>query len=259
MSRVTSFFQATGEILKLLAESVYWSKATFSNREKVARQMLEIGNNTLPIAALISIFIGGVLALQSGPTLALFGLQENIGGLVGLSMVRELGPVMASILVVGRVGSAMTAEIGSMSVYEEIDALKTMDINPVRFLVMPRVLASFIALPVLVIYMDVIGWFGGAIVSAANPDVGVSFNSYYRNLSEFVEFEDVVNGLVKAAVFGIIISTVCCYVGLNTRGGPREIGTSVTRAVVLSFVLILIFDYFITRLLLLLGLQTRLL
>ncbi|HEX3034574.1 MAG TPA: ABC transporter permease [Thermodesulfobacteriota bacterium] len=259
MSRVTSFFQATGEILKLLAESVYWSKATFRNREKVATQMLEIGNNTLPIAALISIFIGGVLALQSGPTLALFGLQENIGGLVGLSMVRELGPVMASILVVGRVGSAMTAEIGSMSVYEEIDALKTMDINPVRFLVMPRVLASFIALPVLVIYMDVIGWFGGAIVSAANPDVGVSFNSYYRNLSEFVEFEDVVNGLVKAAVFGIIISTVCCYVGLNTRGGPREIGTSVTRAVVLSFVLILIFDYFITRLLLLLGLQTRLL
>lgn len=259
MSRVTSFFQTTGEILGLFVESIYWSKATFSNREKVARQMLEIGNNTLPIAALISIFIGGVLALQSGPTLALFGLEENIGGLVGLSMVRELGPVMASILVVGRVGSAMTAEIGSMSVYEEIDALKTMDINPVRFLVMPRVLASFIALPVLVIYMDVIGWFGGAIVSAANPDVGVSFNSYYRNLSEFVEFEDVINGLVKAAVFGIIISTVCCYVGLNTRGGPREIGTSVTRAVVLSFILILIFDYFITRLLLLLGLQTRLL
>ena len=259
MSRVTSFFQTTGEILGLFVESIYWSKATFSNREKVARQMLEIGNNTLPIAALISIFIGGVLALQSGPTLALFGLEENIGGLVGLSMVRELGPVMASLLVVGRVGSAMTAEIGSMSVYEEIDALKTMDINPVRFLVMPRVLASFIALPVLVIYMDVIGWFGGAIVSAANPDVGVSFNSYYRNLSEFVEFEDVINGLVKAAVFGIIISTVCCYVGLNTRGGPREIGTSVTRAVVLSFILILIFDYFITRLLLLLGLQTMLL
>ena len=259
MSRVTSFFQTTGEILGLFVESIYWSKATFSNREKVARQMLEIGNNTLPIAALISIFIGGVLALQSGPTLALFGLEENIGGLVGQSMVRELGPVMASILDVGRVGSAMTAEIGSMSVYEEIDALKTMDINPVRFLVMPRVLASFIALPVLVIYMDVIGWFGGAIVSAANPDVGVSFNSYYRNLSEFVEFEDVINGLVKAAVFGIIISTVCCYVGLNTRGGPREIGTSVTRAVVLSFILILIFDYFITRLLLLLGLQTRLL
>ncbi|HSE83078.1 MAG TPA: ABC transporter permease [Thermodesulfobacteriota bacterium] len=259
MSRVTSFFQTTGEMLGLLAESVYWSKATFRNREKVAVQMAEIGNSTLPIAALISIFIGGVLALQSGPTLALFGLEENIGGLVGLSMVRELGPVMAAILVVGRVGSAMTAEIGSMSVYEEIDALKTMDINPVRFLVMPRVLASFIALPFLVIYMDVIGWFGGAIVAAANPDVGVSFNSYYRNLSEFVEFEDVVNGLVKAAVFGIIISTVCCYIGLKTRGGPREIGTSVTRAVVLSFVLILIFDYFITRLLLLLGLQTRLL
>jgi phospholipid/cholesterol/gamma-HCH transport system permease protein len=165
---------------------------------------------------------------------------------------------MASILVAGRVGSAMTAEIGSMSVYQEIDALKTMDIDPVRFLVMPRFLASFIALPILVIYMDVIGWFGGAVVSAANPEIGVSFDVYYRNLSEFVEFSDVLNGLVKAAVFGIIISIVCCYVGLKTKGGPREIGTAVTRAVVLSFILILIFDYFITRVLLLLDLQKRL-
>jgi phospholipid/cholesterol/gamma-HCH transport system permease protein len=258
MNGVTAFFQTTGEILGLLAESIYWCKGALSNREKVFRQIAEVGSYTLPVAALISIFIGGVLALQSGPTLALFGLEENIGGIVGISMVRELGPVMASILVAGRVGSAMTAEIGSMSVYQEIDALKTMDINPVRFLVMPRFLACFIALPLLVIYMDVIGWLGGAVVSAANPDIGVSFDVYYRNLSEFVEFSDVLNGLVKAGVFGIIISIVCCYVGLKTKGGPREIGTSVTRAVVLSFILILVFDYFITRALMLLGLQQRL-
>ncbi|MBI2487703.1 MAG: ABC transporter permease [Deltaproteobacteria bacterium] len=258
MNGVTAFFQTTGEILGLLVESIYWCKGALSNREKIFRQIAEVGSYTLPVAALISIFIGGVLALQSGPTLALFGLQENIGGIVGISMVRELGPVMASILVAGRVGSAMTAEIGSMSVYQEIDALKTMDIDPVRFLVMPRFLASFIALPILVIYMDVIGWFGGAVVSAANPEIGVSFDVYYRNLSEFVEVSDVLNGLVKAAVFGIIISIVCCYVGLKTKGGPREIGTSVTRAVVLSFILILIFDYFITRVLLLLDLQKRL-
>lgn len=258
MSRVTSFFQTTGEIVRLFIESVYWCKSAFSNKDKVFRQIAEIGNYTLPVAALISIFIGGVLALQSGPTLALFGLEENIGGLVGLSMVRELGPVMASILVAGRVGSAMAAEIGSMSVYDEIDALKTMDINPVRFLVMPRVLASFITLPFLVIYMDVIGWIGGAVVSAANPEINVSMNKYFDNLSFYVGIPDVLNGLVKAAVFGIIISTVCCYVGLKTKGGPREIGSSVTRSVVLSFILILIFDYFLTRFLPLIGLQERL-
>jgi phospholipid/cholesterol/gamma-HCH transport system permease protein len=258
MNRVMSFFQTTGEILGLLAESIYWCKAALRNRDKVFSQIVETGNNTLPVAALISIFIGGVLALQSGPTLALFGLDENVGGLVGLSMARELGPVMASILVAGRVGSAMAAELGSMSVYEEIDALKTMDLNPVRFLVMPRFLASIVALPLLVIYMDVIGWFGGALVAAANPEVHLSFDVYYRNLSELVDFADVINGLVKAAIFGIIISIVSCYVGLNTRGGPREIGTSVTKSVVLSFILILIFDYFITRVFLLTGFQQRL-
>jgi phospholipid/cholesterol/gamma-HCH transport system permease protein len=255
MNGITSFFQTTGEILRLLIESIYWCKEALSNRDKVFRQMIEIGNNTLPVAALISVFIGGVLALQSGPQLAQFGIEENIGGIVGLSMVKELGPVMASILVAGRIGSAMAAEIGSMSVYEEIDALRTMDINPVRFLVMPRFLASFITLPFLVIYMDVIGWFGGAVVSAVNPDIHVSFSVYYRNLGELVDFRDVLNGLVKAMVFGIIISTVCCYVGLKTKGGPREIGTSVTKAVVLSFILILIFDYYITRLLILLNLD----
>jgi len=255
VNSITTFFQTTGEILGLFIESLYWCKASIGNREKVFAQIREIGNHTLPVAALISIFIGAVLALQTGPTLAEFGVQENIGGLVGLSLVKELGPVMASILVAGRVGSAMTAEIGSMSVYEEIDALKTMDINPVRFLVMPRFLASMIALPILVIYMDIIGWFGGAIVAAVNPEINISFKIYYRNLSELIEPLDILNGLIKAMIFGVIISIVCCYVGLKTKGGPREIGTSVTRAVVLSFILILVSDYFISRLLIAFGLD----
>jgi len=255
VNSITTFFQTTGEILGLFIESLYWCKASIGNREKVFAQIREIGNHTLPVAALISIFIGAVLALQTGPTLAEFGVQENIGGLVGLSLVKELGPVMASILVAGRVGSAMTAEIGSMSVYEEIDALKTMDINPVRSLVMPRFLASMIALPILVIYMDIIGWFGGAIVAAVNPEINISFKIYYRNLSELIEPLDILNGLIKAMIFGVIISIVCCYVGLKTKGGPREIGTSVTRAVVLSFILILVSDYFISRLLIAFGLD----
>lgn len=252
MNVITVFFQTTGEIIELLLESIYWCKAAFSNREKIFRQMAEIGNYTLSFAALVSVFVGAALALESGPQLRLFGLEVNIGGIVAVGMVRELGPVMTSMLVAGRVGSAMTAEIASMSVYQEIDALRTMDINPVRFLVMPRFLATFITLPFLVIYMDVLGTFGGAVVSTVNPKINVPFSIYYRNVKQYVEFVDVLHGLIKATVFGILISIVCCYVGLNTRGGPREIGSSVTRAVVLSFILILVFDYFITRALILL-------
>ncbi len=249
------FLKITGGLLGLLMETLYWCKASFSNSDKVFAQLYIIGNHTLPVGALIALFSGGVLALQAGPTLAQFGLEENVGGLVGLSLVKEIGPIMASILIAGRVGSAMTAELASMSVYEEIDALKTMDINPVRYLVMPRFIAMVMALPILVIYMDVIGWFGGGIVSVINPEVHLSFDVYYRNLSELVDFTAVMNGLIKAMFFGIIISIVCCYVGLKTKGGPREIGSSVTKAVVMSFVLVLVSDYYITRILLFLNLD----
>lgn len=242
-------------MLNLLLQTIYWCRSAYWNLDKIYNQILEIGNHTLPVALLIAASIGAVLSLQSGPVLAQFGIEENLGGIVGLSMVKELGPVMASILVAGRVGSAMTAELGSMSVYDEIDALKTMNINPVRFLVMPRFLATIISLPLLVVYMDVIGWMGGAVVASVNPEIGLSYDVFFRNLSEYVTFEAVLNGMVKAFVFGIIISIVCCYTGLKTRGGPREIGISVTKAVVISFVLILIFDYYVTRFLLLIDLD----
>jgi phospholipid/cholesterol/gamma-HCH transport system permease protein len=255
MQSVMHFFKVTGELVELLVETLYWCKSALSNSDKVLQQLLVIGYQTLPVGALIALFSGGVLALQAGPVLAQFGVEENVGGLVGLSIVKEIGPVMAAILIAGRVGSAMTAEISSMSVYEEIDALKTMDINPVRYLVMPRFIATVIALPVLVIYMDVIGWFGGALVSTINPEVKLPIDIYYINLAQFVDFTAIVNGLLKAMIFGVIISIVCCYVGLKTAGGPREIGRSVTKAVVLSFVLVLVSDYYITRVLLFLNLD----
>jgi len=250
-----SFFKVTGGLLSLLLETLYWCKSAFKNTDKILDQLLVIGYQTLPVGALIALFSGGVLALQAGPTLVRFGVEENVGGLVGLSLVKELGPVMASILIAGRVGSAMAAELASMSVYEEIDALRTMDINPVKYLVMPRFVAMVLALPVLVIYMDVIGWFGGAVVASINPDVHLSFGVYYRNLADLVDFTAVVNGLIKAMTFGVIISIVSCYVGLKTKGGPREIGTSVTKAVVLSFVLVLVSDYYVTRILIFLDLD----
>jgi len=246
---MSELFIATGGILRLLAHTLYWCKDAIWNIDKILYQITEIGNNTLPVAALIALSSGAVLTIQSGPALASFGIQESLGGIVGLSMVREIGPVMASILIAGRMGSAMTAELGSMSVYDEIDALKTMNINPVRFLVMPRFIAMIVSLPVLVLFMDVIGWFGGAIVANVNPEIGLSFQVYFRNLADLVSIKAVFNGLIKAFIFGVIISIVSCYIGLRTKGGPREIGRSVTKAVVLSFILVLVSDYFITRIL----------
>ncbi|MEW6325181.1 MAG: ABC transporter permease [Nitrospirota bacterium] len=241
--------RATGEALFLLAEAVWACRLAPLNLPKIFTQMAEIGVATLPITSMIALFIGGVLALQTGSVLADFGIQGTLGGIVGVSMVKELGPVMTAILVTGRMGSAMAAEIGAMSVYQEIDALKTMNINPVRFLVMPRLLATVMALPVLVIYADVIGWIGGGIVSTVNHRINIPFRLYMRNLTDTVDFEDITNGLIKAMVFGVIIAVTCCYVGLRTKGGPREVGQSVTKAVVVSFVLILIFDYIVTRVL----------
>lgn len=247
--RLLTLGQWVGGGLALLVRAAWWCRALPANLDKVVGQLAEIGNATLPIAAIMAMFIGGVLALQTGVELAQFGVQGTLGGIVGLSMVRELGPVMTALLVAGRVGSAMAAELGAMSVYEEIDALRTLDIDPVRYLVMPRLVASVLALPALVIYADVLGWLGAAIVASSNPRIHVDFHAFFSHLREVVNFPDVLNGLAKAVVFGAIVAVVSCHVGLETRGGPREIGRSVTRAVVFSFIFIFVFDYVMTRVL----------
>jgi phospholipid/cholesterol/gamma-HCH transport system permease protein len=175
------------------------------------------------------------------------GLSSYIGGLVGVSVCRELAPVMMSLLLAGRVGSAMTAEIGSMRVYQEVDALRTMNINPIHYLVLPRLVAISLALPILVVFSVLVGWIGGAVVSMANDKINVSFQSFFANLRDVVDMVDLVNGLTKSLVFAVIIGVVSCHQGLQTIGGPRGIGRSVTKAVVNSIVLILILDYFLTR------------
>jgi phospholipid/cholesterol/gamma-HCH transport system permease protein len=215
--------------------------------DKIVLHLLEFGNATLPIASLMAVFIGGVLALQTGSRLAQFGLEGNIGSIVGLSMVKELGPVMTALLVVGRVGSAIAAEVGAMNVYEEIDALKTLNIDPVRYLVMPRLVASVIAVPALCMYVNVIGLLGGAFVSAVNPKIGVSFRLFSLNFQEVVRGSDLMDSIVKSVVFAVAIAITCCYVGLKTTGGPEEIGRAVTRAVVLSFMFVFVLNYLITR------------
>jgi phospholipid/cholesterol/gamma-HCH transport system permease protein len=244
---VERLLRGLGEGASLFAEALYWCKAAPRNADKILAHLLEFGNATLPIASLMALFIGGVLALQTGSRLAQYGLEGTIGGIVGLSMVKELGPVMTALLVAGRVGSAIAAEIGAMNVYEEIDALKTLDINPVRYLVMPRLLASVIAVPALCMYVNVIGLLGGALVSAVNPKIAVSFRLFRLSFQDVVKFSDVMDSVTKSVVFGMAIALTCCYVGLKTTGGPEEIGRAVTRAVVLSFMFIFVFNYLITR------------
>ena len=240
-------FQNIGELMILLGRTVRALPLTWRHRQKVFDQLFEIGNASLLMACILSLFIGGVLALQTGPVLAERGLVSYIGRLVGISMCKELAPVMMAILIAGRIGSAMAAEIGSMRVYQEIDALQTMNINPVHYLVLPRLVAICVALPILVLFSILIGWMGGALVSLLNHEIGVSFRAFFNDLRLLVDTWDVANGLIKSLVFAVVIGTVSCHQGLITIGGPRGIGRSVTKAVVNSIVLILILDYFVTR------------
>jgi len=239
--------QTAGEMLALLVETVYYFKEAPRNLTAIFRQMSEIGIGTLPIASLMAVFIGMVLALQTGVELASYGTQEAIGSIVALSMVKELGPVMTSLLVAGRVGSSIAAEVGAMEVYEEIDALKTLDINPVRYLAMPRLLACLLAVPALVVFTMIIGIAGGGLVSEVNPKIHVPFNVYYDHVVRALNYKEIFKGLLKATVFGGIVAQVGCYVGFKTSGGARGIGQSTTRAVVLSFLLIFVANYFLTR------------
>ena len=240
-------FQNIGELLVLFWRTLQALPQTWRQRRKVYDQLFEIGNASLLMACILSLFIGGVIALQTGPLLAERGLATLIGSVVGNSMCKELAPVMMSILIAGRIGSAMAAEIGSMRVYQEIDALRTMNINPVHYLVLPRLVAISCALPILVIFSIQVGWMGGALVSVFNDRIGVGFTAFFNNLRETVDLAKIMNGLFKSFVFAVVIGTVSCHQGLQTIGGPRGIGRSVTKAVVNSIVLILILDYFVTR------------
>lgn len=243
-------FQSIGEILILFWRTLRTAPKIVRQRRKVLEQLFEIGNASLLMACVLSMFIGGVLALQSGPVLAERGLSTYIGGLVGLSVCKELAPVMMAIFIAGRIGSAMSAEIGSMRAYQEIDALRTMNIDPVQYLVLPRLAAISIALPLLVVFSILVGWLGGGLVSMSNQKIGVPLQAYFGHLRELVQVHDVANGIIKSFFFAVVIGIVSCHQGLQTIGGPRGIGRSVTKAVVNSIVMILILDYFLTRLLL---------
>ncbi len=243
-------FENIGEIIVLFWRTLLALPVAWRQRQKVLDQFFEIGNASLLMVCILSFFIGGVIVLQTGPVLVENGLNSAVGGLVGISTCKELAPVMMSILIAGRIGSAMAAEIGSMRVYQEIDALRTMNINPIYYLVLHRMVAIAIALPLLVVFAILVGWIGGGLVAASNNRIDIPFQAFFTNLREVVEIKDVANGVFKSFCFAIVIGSVSCHQGLATIGGPRGIGRSVTKAVVNSIVLIVILDYLLTRLLL---------
>src|SRR3989442_3446269 len=242
-------FQNIGEMMVLLWRTIQALPRILHQRQKIYDQLCEIGNASLLMACVLALFIGGVIALQTGPVLAERGLSSAIGGLVGLSVCKELAPVMMAVLISGRIGSAMAAEIGSMRVYQEIDALRTMNINPIHYLVLPRIVAIAVPLPVLVLFSILVGWFGGAFVSVFNQKISITFQAFFSTLRDVVKMGDLLNGLFKTFIFAITVGVVSCHQGLVTLGGPRGIGRSVTKAVVNSIVLIVILDYILTRVL----------
>ena len=242
-------FRDIGGLVLLFWRTLQALPLTFRHWRKVLEQFYEIGLGSLLMVCILSFFIGGVLALEIGPVMVERGLANFLGGIVGLGLCRELAPTLMAVLIAGRIGSAMAAEIGSMAVYQEIDALRTMNINPIHYLVLPRITAIAVGLPMLVVFADLVGWVGGAFVCSSNQQIAVSMQSFFANLRDTVEIKDVAHGLIKTFVFALVIGTVSCHQGLGTIGGPRGIGRTVTKAVVNSIVLILILDYFLTHLL----------
>jgi phospholipid/cholesterol/gamma-HCH transport system permease protein len=249
MNQINAIFEGIGNVVQLLLRSVSYAGSLPRQWARFVEQCYLIGYTTLPIVAILSFFLGTVLALEAGYAMEGFGAKEFIGSLVGLSMARELGPMMTSVLLAGRVGSAIAAELASMTVYQEVDALTTMNIPPVKILVLPRLAAVLVMMPVLIIIANIVGWFGGSVVARYVSIVGISPEMYFAALRHYTKFKDVMNGMAKAEVFGFVVVLVCCNIGLNTRGGPREIGAAVTRAVVVSLIMILVLDYFVTKLL----------
>jgi phospholipid/cholesterol/gamma-HCH transport system permease protein len=239
-----AFLAATGRLSLFAARSLLAALTPPYYPRLLLRQILNMGYFSLPVVGLTAIFTGMVLALQSYIGFSRFNAESAIASVVVLSVTRELGPVIAGLMVAGRVGAAMAAEIGTMRVTDQIDALTTLSTDPLRYLVLPRLVAGLVTLPALVLVADIIGVFGGYLV--ATYKLGFDVQSYLISTSQHLETMDVVSGLIKAAVFGFIVSLMGCYHGYNSRGGAEGVGQATTHAVVSASILILITDYLLT-------------
>jgi phospholipid/cholesterol/gamma-HCH transport system permease protein len=211
----------------------------------IVQQMVETGFYSLPVVGLTAIFSGMVLALQSYTGFARFSAESAVANVVVLSLTRELGPVLAGLMVAGRIGASMAAEIGTMRVTEQIDALTTLSTNPFKYLIVPRLIAGVLMLPALVLIADIIGVAGGYVVGVYK--LGFNPTTYINNTYDFMEAFDVISGLIKAAVFGFIIALMGCYNGYHSKGGAQGVGAATTNAVVSASILILMANYMLTE------------
>jgi phospholipid/cholesterol/gamma-HCH transport system permease protein len=210
----------------------------------IIKQMFDIGVTSVPVVIVTGLFTGMVLALQTFTGFKRFGAESLVGSVVALSLTREMGPVLTGLIVTGRAGAAMAAELGTMRVTEQIDALETLATNPVKFLVVPRFIAGIVMLPALTVISDAVGIVGGYMITVGL--FGASSAQYWKRTWDILEYSDIYNGLIKAAFFGGAISLVCCYRGFYSEGGAEGVGKATTGAVVMSFMTILISDYFLS-------------
>jgi phospholipid/cholesterol/gamma-HCH transport system permease protein len=235
--RLTLF--TLNSLLSCVSVPIYW--------RLIGQQIMRIGYFSLPVVGLTAFFTGGALALQIYMGGSRYGAEALVPNIVVLGITRELGPVIAGLMVAGRVAAAIAAELGTMRVTEQIDALTTLSTNPTKYLVVPRLIAAVFTLPLLVLIADAIGVFGGYMVSTQS--LGFNGGVYIKNTVDFVTHGDVTSGVIKAAFFGFIIALMGCYNGFHSKGGAQGVGTATTNAVVSSSILILAANYFLTSIL----------
>jgi phospholipid/cholesterol/gamma-HCH transport system permease protein len=213
--------------------------------KEMIEQLYQIGYRSLSIVSLTGIFTGMVLAFQTGMEMSRFGAKAYIGSVVALSLVRELGPVLTALVVAGRVGAGITAELGSMEVTDQINAMRAMATDPYKKLVVTRVVALLIMMPILVAVADVLGLLGGLLIAITNLNVGAAL--YQNTVTSVLMVEDLISGVTKPLVFALVVGTIGCYLGMNTKGGTKGVGSNTTLSVVISSICIFILDFIMTK------------
>jgi phospholipid/cholesterol/gamma-HCH transport system permease protein len=241
-----ALLRATGRLAMFIAVSLIGCVRPPFYPRQLLRQLIDIGYYSLPVVGLTALFTGMVLALQSYTGFARFNAESTVATVVVLSITRELAPVLAGLMVAGRIGASMAAEIGTMRVTEQIDALTTLSTNPIHYLVVPRLLAGLIMLPCLVLVADIVGVFGGYLIAVYKLDFNAA--TYLQSTARYLEAMDVISGLVKAAAFGFLVALMGTFQGYYSKGGAQGVGAATTNAVVSASILILVFNYVITEL-----------
>ncbi|PZQ46480.1 MAG: ABC transporter permease [Micavibrio aeruginosavorus] len=242
---ILKFLESIGAMAIFIGQSIRHVFTPPWYPKLILRQFIDIGYYSLPVVGMTAIFTGMVLALQSYTGFSRFNAESAIASVVALSVTRELAPVLAGLMVAGRIGASIAAEIGTMRVTEQIDALTTLSVNPYKYLIVPRIIAGTLMLPALVLIADIIGIYGGYIVSIYT--LGFSEGSYLNQTWDILEVNDVASGLFKAAMFGFIVTMMGCYHGFNSGRGAQGVGTATTYAVVSASILILIFNFILTK------------